>query len=137
MIALRRDAEGMTDVPIPPKFMDNNPDLKTYLDAVAKRQAYNHKTGIVNIAIILQLHDDIARIVEMVRICEVALHSIDAIGEMYSEELQGVNAADMWRKAARARMEIANLALDGSSAHWGDFEGLSKTKPEGDDDDNN
>jgi len=115
--------------------MDNNPDLKTYLDAVSKRIAYNHKTGVVNIAIILQLQEDVARIIEMVRICEVALHSIDAIGEMYGEELQSVNAADMWRKAARARMEIANLALDGSCAHWGDFEGLSKDKPKEDEDD--
>jgi hypothetical protein len=126
---------GISDYETPLiNFMENNPELKTYLDAVSKRIAYNHKTGVVNIAIILQLQEDVARIIEMVRVCEVALCDIDTIGETYGEELQGLNAADMYRRAAHARLKIAELAKDGSHAHWGDFEGLSKNKPTTEDD---
>lgn len=118
------------------KNMDTNPDLKEYLDAVSKRLAYNSKTDTINMAIVMQLEQDVARMVEMLRVAEIELHAIDAIGDTYEEELCGANAADMWRRAAKARLKMAELAVDGSCSYWGDHEGLSKTKIEVDDDNN-
>lgn len=100
--------------------------IKAYTDAVALRKAIEKKNQqqVVNHAVLYQLEgDDIPRLLEIIRIQDNALRAIIDLVETENMELESHHADTAVRTAAAAHLRCEDIASEGSTKKWGDFDG--------------